>query len=89
MWNYQMFGNGHYICSCGRLGAFDMKKQTESWSACPKPDENTYTHTHAHVRAHPFLIRDSVSSLLVFKINHMYNKVVTFIYSMLAQRISC
>lgn len=59
----------------------------------PKCNENTNTHpracTHAHVHIHQFSVTDSVSSLLVSKINHMYNKVPTFIYSMLAQRISC
>lgn len=63
-----------------------MKNDMEGCSVCPKPDENTYT--RAHIHTHQFLIRDSVSSLLLFKINHMYNKVVTFIYRMLAQRIS-
>lgn len=59
----------------------------------PKCNENTSTHpracTHARVHTRQFSVTDSVSSLLVSKINHMYNKVLTFIYSMLAQRISC
>ena len=49
----------------------------------------TLTHTCAHAHTHQFSVTDSISSLLVSKINHMYNKVLTFIYSMLAQRISC
>lgn len=49
---------------------------------------HTHVHTQAHIHTHQFLIRDSVSTLLLYKINHTYNKVVTFIYRMLAQRIS-
>lgn len=50
-------------------------------------DHTPTSHMHTHV--HQFPIRDSVFSLLVFKINHMYNEALTFIYSMLAQRVSC
>lgn len=38
---------------------------------------------------HRFPIRDSVSSLREFQIEPMCNEVLLFIYSALAQRMSC
>lgn len=80
------------VHSRGKLGAFDRKRETEGWSLCPKPDENTCTNTHtyarAHVHIHQLSIRGSVSSLLGFQIKCMFHEVLTFIYSILAWRLS-
>lgn len=84
---YSMFGNGHYSSCLWEAWAFDMKKEMKVGLRVQSEMRTLICGPPPHT--HQFSLRDSVSSRLVSKINHMDNKVLTLIYNMSAQRIRC